>query len=270
MAPDKNKQYTDEQIRILKEELEINLATRLDENREQLSADLHQQNLLLEARINYKQDSTEKRLDEISDQMKMITEALCRMEKGKGAETGTSGTSGTSGVRVIPVQPEVVNHPASTNTGVCFVPVERPPPTPPIGLTNLNPNSEAYYPENHHYQANTHYLQPPATHNYQNFQTYAPYQDHIPNMPLPQPIFPNPPRNMNYQNKRKPYNQQQLVPTPKLEIPSFSGTNPRGWIHKCERDFRIFHVQEVVRQSTIGHNAYAWLRRKLVRRSSNR
>lgn len=38
----------------------------------------------------------------------MITEALCRMEKGKGAETGTSGTSG---VRVIPVQPEVVNHP---------------------------------------------------------------------------------------------------------------------------------------------------------------
>lgn len=106
MAPDKNKQYTDEQIRILKEELEINLATRLDENREQLSADLHQQNLLLEARINYKQDSTEKRLDEISDQMKMITEALCRMEKGKGVETGTSGTSE---VRAIPVPNDIVN-----------------------------------------------------------------------------------------------------------------------------------------------------------------
>jgi hypothetical protein len=38
MAPDKNKQYTDEQIRIFKEELEINLATILDEK---LSTDLH-------------------------------------------------------------------------------------------------------------------------------------------------------------------------------------------------------------------------------------
>ena len=31
---------------------------------------------------------------------------------------------------------------------------------------------------------------------------------------------------------------------PKLEIPDFEGKNPRSWVRKCEKYFRIFDIQE--------------------------
>ena len=33
-------------------------------------------------------------------------------------------------------------------------------------------------------------------------------------------------------------------PTPKLEIPMFDGTNPRWWVHRCERMFCFYGVLE--------------------------
>ncbi|KAK8695823.1 hypothetical protein V6N13_000971 [Hibiscus sabdariffa] len=37
---------------------------------------------------------------------------------------------------------------------------------------------------------------------------------------------------------------QTFFPKPKIEIPLFDGTNPRGWIRKCDRYFSIFDVPD--------------------------
>ncbi|KAJ4777533.1 polyprotein [Rhynchospora pubera] len=290
------KQSTDEKIRILREEVQKELVDRLEDNREALSSVMHQQSLQLEAKIDYKQDSMEKRLDEITAQMKRITEVLSGLEKGKGVETNTNGTGenrqavGTSENRITPAQSEVPNtsqnareptivvgpgvspqntpRHAYTSIGTTSM---TPPPTPVMGLTNLNPHCDAYYPDNPNATNPTSYTQNPnhiplpemSFHFHDQSRPYAntynpinyPYMAYPNHYYYPQPqthlldqpqinIPNNPHRNFNAQNQR--YNQFHTtnLPAPKLEFPTFSGNNPRGWLYKCERFFQMAQIPE--------------------------
>ncbi|KAJ4802427.1 polyprotein [Rhynchospora pubera] len=289
------KQSTDEKIRILREEVQKELVGRLEDNREALSSILHQQSLQLEAKIDYKQDSMEKRLDELTNQMQKLTEVLSGLEKGKVVQTNTGGTSmnrdaaGTSVNRIAGIQPVVPDppqntsepiiavgrvvspqntpHHAYTSVGTASIP---PPPTPVIGLTNLNPHSEAYYPDNHATNSNF-YTQIPnhnqipeppfyfhdqsrvyhPTYNpmsspyttYPNHQYYPQLQTHPPNQPQVN-LQNNPFRNFNAHNQRPNPFQTTTLPAPRLEFPTFNGNNPRGWLYKCEKFFQMAQIPE--------------------------
>lgn len=78
MASTRGRHAAEEQNISMREELQTSMDGKLKGHREPLQADLHQQHLLLEARINYKQDQMEKRMDEVTEQLKKITEMLHR------------------------------------------------------------------------------------------------------------------------------------------------------------------------------------------------
>lgn len=265
----------EEQMKQMKEtidKLQTDFVEKLHVHREEMQNHLHQQHLLIQAQINQQQSKIDQQVGENKAQFDQISIMLSQMMgKMNGEETNTHNmvhNSATSPNITIPFtsnsqttqagtassSPQILTSvssssqfqipPPNTHTNIpeATIPITSITiPVNPIQAQRGNTLPEIplinpyFYPNQSQYQFTPHptfphipipILPPPGP----NIQTIP---LNLQNNPHPIPNFQN--GFHNNQNFRPTPN----IPIPKIDFPLFTGSNPRGWLNRCERFFQL-------------------------------